>query len=214
MDVLSTGLPISELVACDLPPELRCSTYFDATRPFAHADALVSDNTVATVLHLTAYARGWLEARRVGCCQPHTRYFPALPTQLVGTVVVHVEKGAVFLPSTVLGTPLVPSGAPTPPAYIYVAAGCRLVGCVLDASQGSIWVGGDSTVEPLASLQGPCVLGQRNTVRAGAYLRGGTVVGDDCVLRGETKNAYATLFALLTYLLILALPCSHPRTHA
>jgi hypothetical protein len=107
--------------------------------------------------------------------------------QQIGEVVCYVEAGAVFLPSTIIGPPA--GDTSTPLAFIYVAAGGWMVGCALDVSNGSIWVGSDTMVEPLASIRGPCILGRNNTVRSGSYLRESTVVGDSCILRGETKNA-------------------------
>ena len=53
-----------------------------------------------------------------------------------------------------------------------------------------VWVHNTVTVAPTASLTGPAIIGPNTQVRIGAFIRGGVLVGADCVVGNsvELKN--------------------------
>jgi NDP-sugar pyrophosphorylase family protein len=71
---------------------------------------------------------------------------------------------------------------------IIVQAGASVVGCHLDVSEGHVFIGSDSVVEPGAFVKGPVIIGNKTCVRCGAYIREHCMLGDDCIIRGEMKN--------------------------
>jgi UDP-N-acetylglucosamine diphosphorylase/glucosamine-1-phosphate N-acetyltransferase len=60
---------------------------------------------------------------------------------------------------------------------------------VLDAEEGPIHVDRDVVIEPNAVLQGPCYIGPRAVIRAGATLRPGTSIGPVCKVGGEVEGS-------------------------
>ena len=53
-----------------------------------------------------------------------------------------------------------------------------------------VWVHNSVTIAPTASLTGPAIIGPNTQVRIGAFIRGGVLVGADCVVGNsvELKN--------------------------
>ena len=58
-------------------------------------------------------------------------------------------------------------------------------------SRDAIYIGEDTTVESVAYIAGPAIIGKKCQIRHGAYIRGNVVVGDSCVIghATEIKNA-------------------------
>lgn len=54
-----------------------------------------------------------------------------------------------------------------------------------------IWIGSGTTLEPTAIIKGPAIIGKKNDIRQGAYMRGNVVTGDNCVIGHctEIKNS-------------------------
>ncbi len=54
-----------------------------------------------------------------------------------------------------------------------------------------IWIGEGTMLEPTAIIKGPAIIGKKNDIRQGAYLRGNVLVGDRCVIGHctEVKNS-------------------------
>jgi len=54
-----------------------------------------------------------------------------------------------------------------------------------------IWIGEGTMLEPTAIIKGPTIIGRKNDIRQGAYLRGNMLVGDRCVIGHctEIKNS-------------------------
>ena len=92
-----------------------------------------------------------------------------------------------FQPGTVRGT--VEAGVHvTQPEAIHVARGARVQsGAVLNAESGPILIQENATVEPLAYIEGPAVIGERTVVKAGAKIRGGSSIGPVCKVGGEVE---------------------------
>lgn len=57
-----------------------------------------------------------------------------------------------------------------------------------------IWVHESACVSPTASLAAPCILGAGTQVRQGAFLRGGVLVGENCVVGNSTELKNCILF--------------------
>ena len=57
-----------------------------------------------------------------------------------------------------------------------------------------VWVGKGTSIDPLAALRGPAIVGRDTEVRPGAYLRAGVLVGDGCVLGNSCEFKNAILF--------------------
>ena len=54
-----------------------------------------------------------------------------------------------------------------------------------------IWIGSGTILEPTAIIKGPAIIGKDNEIRQGAYIRGGILMGDNCVIGHctEIKNS-------------------------
>jgi len=180
---------LAGLTADTMPPELRPSTYFDfSAHPFAHSELLESSaSVVAAILRIRAYAEVWLRENLARARTERVVEFfaDAMPSRApcVGRFHVILEEGAVFYPSIVMGV----CGA-SEPHTIFVERGARLIQAEVYLTEGSVWIGAGTTVEPHAAIKGPTIIGRNCEIRAGAYLRG-CILGDRGVFRGEIKNA-------------------------
>lgn len=54
-----------------------------------------------------------------------------------------------------------------------------MYGGVFDVSNGSIFIGANTKIEPNTTIMGPTILGADCVIRAGAYIRGDAVIGND-----------------------------------
>ena len=62
-----------------------------------------------------------------------------------------------------------------------------------EVSEG-VWIARDAVIFPNNYIAAPCVIGHRTEVRPGAFLRGSTLVGDDCVVGNSTELKNVILF--------------------
>lgn len=72
--------------------------------------------------------------------------------------------------------------------YIHPTA-IVMPGCVLDATDGPIIIHADAKVMPNCYLQGPLTIGYGSTIKAGARIYEGTVIGPICKVGGEIENS-------------------------
>lgn len=56
-----------------------------------------------------------------------------------------------------------------------------------------ISIGAGTVIEPGAYIQGPAIIGPKNTIRHGAYIRGGIVTGEGCVIGHATEVKHSIL---------------------
>jgi UDP-N-acetylglucosamine diphosphorylase/glucosamine-1-phosphate N-acetyltransferase len=75
------------------------------------------------------------------------------------------------------------------PGSVFIEPGARLEHCVLNASEGPIYIGKDALVMDGAMLRGPVAVCEGAVVKMGATLYGGTTVGPFCNVGGEVKNS-------------------------
>lgn len=60
---------------------------------------------------------------------------------------------------------------------------------VLDASQGSILIGSNVTIQPHSTIIGPAIIGHDSLVKVGAKIFGGTTIGPVSKVGGEIENS-------------------------
>ena len=93
-----------------------------------------------------------------------------------------------FQAGTVRGT-IEPGALLREPAAIHVARGARVAaGAVLNADNGPILIRENATIEPLAYVEGPAVIGERSLVKVGAKIRGSSI-GPVCKIGGEVEGS-------------------------
>jgi len=56
---------------------------------------------------------------------------------------------------------------------------------VLDSSQGDIYIGKETTIEPFTYITGPCYIGEHTLIRAGSQIYGPVRIGNNCKVSGE-----------------------------
>lgn len=72
---------------------------------------------------------------------------------------------------------------------IYVEEGAKLSHCVLNASEGPIYIARDAEVMEGSLIRGPFSLGANSTLKMGAKIYGATSVGKHCKVGGEVGNS-------------------------
>ena len=58
----------------------------------------------------------------------------------------------------------------------------------------NVWVAKSAVIAPTASLNGPCIIGERTEVRQCAFIRGSVIIGDDCVIGNSCEFKNAVIF--------------------
>ena len=57
-----------------------------------------------------------------------------------------------------------------------------------------VWLHRSARIDPLAHIDSPCIIGAGAEVRHGAYIRGGVLVGEKCVVGNSTELKNCILF--------------------
>lgn len=73
--------------------------------------------------------------------------------------------------------------------HVYIEQEAKVVGCVLDATDGPIYIGKKSALMPGTCIKGPFVMGINSVVKMGAKIYGATSIGNNCLVGGEIKNS-------------------------
>ena len=171
-------IKLKELKAQDVPRVLKPEHYFDfKAHPFAHAALFQMEgvrSVVDAVTKIKEYADAWLK-KTIDGRKSRTKRVGA------GGCEVCVEDGAQFEPATVI------TGGK--PGRIYVEKGARVVGAAFYVDSGDVFIGAETVIEPGVGIKGPCIIGPKNEIRQGAYLRGSVITGRGATIRGEIKNA-------------------------
>ncbi|MDB5252504.1 MAG: hypothetical protein JWP27_1673 [Flaviaesturariibacter sp.] len=72
---------------------------------------------------------------------------------------------------------------------IFVEKGARVEHCVLNASEGPIYIGNGAVVMEGSLLRGPLAICEGAVVKMGTRIYGATTIGPACTVGGEIKNA-------------------------
>lgn len=73
-------------------------------------------------------------------------------------------------------------------ANIFIEKGARVEHCILNATDGPIFIAKDAYVMEGSMLRGPLAICEGATVKMGAKIYGATTIGPKCVAGGEIKN--------------------------
>ncbi|MGB6036063.1 MAG: putative sugar nucleotidyl transferase, partial [Cryomorphaceae bacterium] len=78
---------------------------------------------------------------------------------------------------------------------IFVEEGAKLNHCVLNASEGPIYIGRDAEVMEGSLIRGPFSLGANSTLKMGAKIYGDSSIGRHCKVGGEVGNSIINDFS-------------------
>ena len=81
------------------------------------------------------------------------------------------------------------------PYNIFVEDGAILENCILNASEGPIYIAKNCKIMDGAILRGPIFINEGSIVKMGATIYGGTSIGKNCVVGGEIKNSIINNFS-------------------
>jgi UDP-N-acetylglucosamine diphosphorylase/glucosamine-1-phosphate N-acetyltransferase len=98
-----------------------------------------------------------------------------------------------FITATPSSTQLKNALAIKNPEQIFVEEGAVLESCILNATDGPIYIGKHATILDGAIVKGPAVIGEHAVVKMGAKIYGETTIGPYCKVGGEISNT--VLFA-------------------
>ena len=72
---------------------------------------------------------------------------------------------------------------------IFVENGAKVEHCILNASDGPIYIGKDSEIMEGSMIRGPFALCNNSIIKMGAKIYGGTTFGPHCKVGGEVNNS-------------------------
>jgi NDP-sugar pyrophosphorylase family protein len=172
-------IKVKKLAAKNVPMPLRRDGYFDfEAHPFLHQQIFGEVHCVVLVLDIIGrYASRWLK-NRIG--EKISTKDVCIPISNQGFNVI-MEKDSVFKPLSVLGSSSKNS--------IYISKGAGVFGANFFVSDGSVFIGKDTIIEPGATIKGPVIIGKNCQIRGSTYIRGPVLIGDGVVIGGEVKNS-------------------------
>jgi UDP-N-acetylglucosamine diphosphorylase / glucose-1-phosphate thymidylyltransferase / UDP-N-acetylgalactosamine diphosphorylase / glucosamine-1-phosphate N-acetyltransferase / galactosamine-1-phosphate N-acetyltransferase len=74
-------------------------------------------------------------------------------------------------------------------SQIFIEEGVDIKACVLDASQGCIYIGRNVRIQAGAMIQGPFAIGENSVINMGGKMRPNTTIGPFCKVGGEISNS-------------------------
>jgi UDP-N-acetylglucosamine diphosphorylase/glucosamine-1-phosphate N-acetyltransferase len=72
---------------------------------------------------------------------------------------------------------------------VIIDAGAKLENCILNSTDGPIFIGKNALIMDGAVLRGPVAICEGSVVKMGAMVYGATTIGPFCVVGGEVKNS-------------------------
>jgi UDP-N-acetylglucosamine diphosphorylase/glucosamine-1-phosphate N-acetyltransferase len=75
------------------------------------------------------------------------------------------------------------------PGSIFIEKGAVTEHCILNATDGPIYIAKDAVVMEGCLLRGPLAIGEGATIKMGAKIYGATTIGPKCIAGGEIKNS-------------------------
>jgi len=77
----------------------------------------------------------------------------------------------------------------TNPASVFVEEGVKMEHCILNASNGAIYIGKHAEIMEGSMIRGPVSIGEGSVIKMGTKMYGATTVGPHCIVGGEIKNS-------------------------
>jgi UDP-N-acetylglucosamine diphosphorylase / glucose-1-phosphate thymidylyltransferase / UDP-N-acetylgalactosamine diphosphorylase / glucosamine-1-phosphate N-acetyltransferase / galactosamine-1-phosphate N-acetyltransferase len=75
------------------------------------------------------------------------------------------------------------------PAQVFIEPGAKVEHCILNASNGPIYIGKNAEVMEGSMLRGPVAVCEGSLVKMGTKIYGATTIGPYCLAGGEIKNS-------------------------
>lgn len=75
------------------------------------------------------------------------------------------------------------------PEAIFIEEGAILMPCIINASNGPVYIGKHAEIMEGALLRGPIAIGAHSTIKMGAKIYGDTTIGPGCKIGGEVSNS-------------------------
>lgn len=75
------------------------------------------------------------------------------------------------------------------PAQVFIEAGAKVEHCILNASEGPVYIGKNAVVMEGSILRGPVAVCEGAVVKAGTRIYGATTIGPHSTAGGEIKNS-------------------------
>ncbi|HMI79751.1 MAG TPA: putative sugar nucleotidyl transferase, partial [Ferruginibacter sp.] len=75
------------------------------------------------------------------------------------------------------------------PSQIFVEAGAKIEHCIINASEGPVYIGKNAIIMEGSLLRGPVAICEGATVKMGTKIYGATTIGPFCTVAGEIKNS-------------------------
>ncbi len=72
---------------------------------------------------------------------------------------------------------------------VFLEAGAVVEHCILNASEGPIYIGKDAMIMEGSLIRGPFALGEASVLKMGTRIYGATTIGPGCTVGGEIKNS-------------------------
>jgi UDP-N-acetylglucosamine diphosphorylase / glucose-1-phosphate thymidylyltransferase / UDP-N-acetylgalactosamine diphosphorylase / glucosamine-1-phosphate N-acetyltransferase / galactosamine-1-phosphate N-acetyltransferase len=72
---------------------------------------------------------------------------------------------------------------------IFVEAGAQIEHCILNVTEGPIYIGKNAVVMEGGMIKGPFAIGDNGVVKMGSKIYGATTIGPGCIAGGEIKNS-------------------------
>ncbi len=71
---------------------------------------------------------------------------------------------------------------------IYIEEGCTIEGCIINATDGPVYISKDCLLMEGSLVRGPFFMGEKSVLKMGAKVYGASTIGKKCTLGGEIKN--------------------------
>ena len=75
------------------------------------------------------------------------------------------------------------------PSQVFIEKGARVEHCIINASEGPVYIGKNAEVMEGCMIRGPFAMGKEACLKMGTKVYGATTLGPACVAGGEIKNA-------------------------
>ncbi len=83
----------------------------------------------------------------------------------------------------------------TQPGNIFLEKGVEMEHCIINATDGPVYIGRNAKIMEGSMIRGPVSIGEHAIVKMGARIYGATSIGPHCVAGGEIKNSVFFAFS-------------------